>query len=210
MALMGTTEGKSIYSKRQKYERLRAQLENERATFETQWRDLNDYILPRRARFFVSDSNKGDRRNLKILDTTPTLAARTLRAGMMSGVTSPARPWFRLTVPDLDMSESGPVKSWLHDVTSRMNTVFIRSNLYNVLPIGYGDLGVFGTAAIFHEEDFKDVMRFYSFPIGSYMIANNSKGQVDVFIREFRMTVRQIITKFGGSYYEKIRAFYNF
>jgi len=199
MALTGTTDGRAIYSKRQKYERLRAQLENERSTFKSQWRELNDYVLPRRARFFVSDSNKGDRRNLKIIDSTATLSARTLRSGMMGGITSPARPWFRLTIPDADMSESGPVKEWLHEITTRMTTVFLRSNLYNVLPIIYGDIGIFGTAALFHEEDFDNVMRFYSFPIGSYMIANNDKLQVDVFIRDFRMTVRQIVNKFGVS-----------
>lgn len=188
---------KSIYDRRQMFERLRHQLEIERSSFENQWRDCNDYILPRRGRFFVSDANRGDRRNLKILDTTPTLAARTLRAGMMGGITSPARPWFKLSISDQELSEAGAVKEWLSTVTDRMRTIFLKSNLYNVLPILYGDVGVFGTAAMLVEPDEQNVMRFYPFPIGSYMIANNDRLQVDVFMREFRMTVRQIIDKFG-------------
>lgn len=183
--------------KRSDYEILRTQMEAERSTFIQHWRDLGDYILPRRPRFTVSDVNKGDRRNKNIIDSTATLAVRTLRSGMMGGITSPARPWFRLATPDPDLSEFGPVKEWLHLVTQRMSTVFLKSNLYNVLPVLYGDMGCFGTAAMGVEEDLDNVIRFYQFPVGSYMIANNDKLRVDVFFRQFRMTVRQLVRKFG-------------
>jgi len=186
-----------LQTKRQEYEVLRAQLEFERTSFISHWRDLNDYINPRRGRFFTADVNRGDRRSKNIIDSTATLAARTLRSGMMSGVTSPARPWFRLTTPDPKMAEYEPVKNWLHEVSQRMSTSFLRSNLYNVLPIIYGDIGTFATGAMMIEEDFDDVLRCYPFPIGSYMIANNDKLKVDVFFREFRMTVRQLVQRFG-------------
>lgn len=197
----GSAAGAMAYGKssglRERLEAMRAQMESERSSFKSHWQDLNDFILPRRARFFTSDANKGDRRNLKILDDTPTLAARSLKSGMMAGITSPARPWFRLTTPDPDLAEIGAVKAWLHAVTQRMAAVFIRSNLYNALPIIYGDMGVFGTACMSVEEDFQSVVRFYPFPIGSYMIANNDRLQVETFFREFRMTVRQLVDRFG-------------
>lgn len=189
---------KQIYSKRQKLDLLRAQLDNERQTFIPHWRELGDYILPRRPRFYTSDVNKGDRRNQKIIDSTATLAARTLRSGLMSGVTSPARPWFRLTTPDPELAEFGSVKSWLFKVQQIISTSFLKSNLYNVLPTCYGDLGVFGTAPISIEEDFGgNILQGSSFPVGSYMISKNETGVVDVFIREFRLTVRQLVSKFG-------------
>lgn len=184
-------------SKRKNYELLRAQLENERSSFLTHWRDLSDNILPRRARFTLTDVNKGDRRNQKIIDSTATLAAGTLRAGMMGGITSPARPWFRLTASDANMNEVAAVKGWLDEVTRVMTSVFLKSNLYNALPTVYGDLGVFATAALFIEEDLDEVIRCYPFPIGSYFIANDDKLKVSVFMRDFRMTVRQLISKFG-------------
>lgn len=184
-------------SKREKNELLRSQLEIERSSFLQHWRDLGDFILPRRPRFMITDTNRGDRRNQKIIDSTATLAARTLRSGMMGGVTSPARPWFRLTTPDPDMAEFGPVKEWLHEVSQRMSTAFLRSNLYNALPIVYGDIGVFATGSMFIEEDLEDVLRCYPMPIGSYMIANDEKNKVAVFFREFRYTVRQLVRKFG-------------
>jgi hypothetical protein len=75
-------------TRRQKFDLLAAQLETVRASFISSWRDLADFIMPRRARFTVTDSNKGDRRNLKIIDSTATFSSRTLAYGMMSRVTT--------------------------------------------------------------------------------------------------------------------------
>lgn len=197
-------------SKREIYNVLKSQLINERGTFKSHWRDLSDNILPRRGRFFVSDSNKGDKRNQKIIDSTATLASRTMRSGMMAGITSPARPWFKLKFQGGEAVMSANVKKWLSDVETAMLGVFLRSNLYNTLPTLYGDLGVFGTGCVYMEEDIDEVVRFIPFPIGSYMVANDAKLRVRVFIREFQMTVRQIIEKFAtksgkGNYtYENI------
>jgi hypothetical protein len=160
-------------------------------------KDLADHILPYRGRFTLTEGNRGDRRNQKIINSTATKAAGVLRSGMMAGITSPARPWKRLSTPDPELADFGGVKRYLHTVDQRMNTVFLRSNLYNTLPIAYGDLGVFATAPIFIEEDFDTVIRTQSFPIGSYRIAKDFRGRVNVFFREFRMTVRQLVSMFG-------------
>ena len=184
-------------SKKEGIERLRSQLTEDRRSFLPHWKKLGEYLLPRRPRFNISDNNAGDRRNQKIIDNTGTIAARTQRSGMMGGVTSPARPWFRLTTPDAAMNEIQAVKSWLHETSNLMSSVFLRSNLYNVLPVLYGDMGTFGTAALYAEEDEDEVIRFYPFPTGSYMIAQNRKLKVDIFYREFELTVRQVVQMFG-------------
>ena len=184
-------------TKRVRYSRLAAQLKNERSSFEADWAESNNWILSRRARFFTSDTNKGGRRNQRIVDSTGTLAVRTLQAGMMSGITSPSRDWKKLTTDDPDLAEFGSVKRWLSVVNDRMTNMFLRTNLYNVLPLTYGDMGVFATAGIWMEEDFDRVAQFYSLPIGSYWIANDDQMRVRVLMREFPMTVRQIVMKFG-------------
>lgn len=184
-------------TKRQKYEKLRAKLILERSSFISLWRDLADYILPRRPRFFVTDTNKADRRSTRIVDSTATMAADTLRSGISSGVTSPARDWKRLATPNPATMQNGKVKAWLDSVNEDMSGIFLRSNLYNSLPIVYGDIGVFGTGAMFVEEDFENVLHSTVFPIGSFMAGIDSKGRVNTFIRDFRMTVRQLVDEFG-------------
>lgn len=188
---------KSMYTKRQKLNILEGQLRTERTAFRNTWRDLSDFILPRRGRFFITDVNDGERKNLEIIDSTATMASRTLASGMMTGVTSPARPWFRLTTSQIDINDQTEVREYLKEVADIIRGVFLQSNLYNVLPSLYGDLGTFGTGAIFMEEDMDTGVTFRSFLIGSYMVSNDKNGKVRTFMREFQMSVRQIVEKFG-------------
>ena len=174
-----------------------AQLQNDRTSFESHWRDLSDFINPRGSRFLVSDVNRDERRNTKIVDPTGSLAARILSSGMMSGITSPARPWFKLATPDPQMMDYGPVKVWLETVQRLMNEVFNRSNLYQSLPLLYSSLGVYSTGAMAVLDDEEDVIRTQMFPIGSYHLANSERGNVDTCFRKFSMTVRQLVQKFG-------------
>ena len=74
-----------------------------RAPWEVMWRELSDYFLPRRYMWLMTqkEQRSASVRNVNLLDSTSILALRTLSTGMMNGITSPARPWFRLTRPDL-------------------------------------------------------------------------------------------------------------
>jgi hypothetical protein len=186
-------------SKREQYEQIRSSLVSERqGSFDSHWRDLADFFFPRRTRFWTGDRNRGDKRSQHIIDSTGRFAARTLQSGMHAGLTSPARPWFKLGTPDPDLEEFGPVKEWLHVVESRMRTVFLRTNLYRALPTIYGDMGVFGTAACAILEDGRDLFRAYTFPLGSYALGVDNRGNATTFVREYQLTVRQLVTTFGG------------
>jgi hypothetical protein len=187
-----------VRTPRQQFERRLTALKNERdgGGWLSHWRDLSDYILPRRGQWLTTDRNKGDRRNGKIIDNTATLAARTLASGMMAGITSPARPWFRLTTPDPELMKFGPVKLWMDDVETRMREVFARSNLYNALPVMYEELGVFGSAAIMVQDDFEDIIRVHPYTVGEYYLANSARLNVDSLYREFSLTVAQAVDQF--------------
>lgn len=177
-------------------ERLRSQLMVERSSFFSHWMDLGMFIEPRRTRFYTTDVDRGNRRNQQIINSTGTHAAHTLRSGMMSGFTSPSRPWFRLSTQDPDLAKYEPVKEWLYDVTWMMSDVYLRSNLYTTLLTVYGDMGTFATAAMMLMEDFNRVIHTQAFVIGSYYLFSDSKLKVDGFMRDFRFSVRQIVEQF--------------
>lgn len=181
---------------RARFEKVRGQLELERSSYWSHWQDLSKFILTRQSRFFPQDANKGYGRDQLIVDNTGTRAAQTLASGMMSGITSPARPWFRLTTQDPDLAENDAVKDWLDLATQREMAILLRSNVYNSLPMVYKGLAVFGTSALSIEEDFDKCVKTQVFPIGSYMVANDDNGKIRVFMRIFVMTVRQIVEKF--------------
>ena len=179
------------------YMRRWTDIKDERSTYFGHWEELSEFIMPRRGRFLTSKSNDGSKKNNKIIDSTGSMAVRTLSAGMMSGITSPARPWFRLATPESALMEQSDVKQWLFSVEKTMRDIFSRSNLYNSLQTVYEELAVFGTGAMLISEDFDDVIRCYPFTVGEYGIAQSHRLQVDTFYREFNMTVAQVVEQFG-------------
>src|SRR5687767_11218835 len=85
--------------------------------FDSHWSELAEFILPRRVRFQrTGDKDRGDKRNSRIINSTATFSARTLASGLHAGLTSPARPWMKLTTPDPDLAKHPPVRAWLHEV----------------------------------------------------------------------------------------------
>jgi hypothetical protein len=182
---------------RHKYLTRWGQLKTERATWWAHWKELSDNLLPRSGRFFVQDRNRGQRRHNAIYDSTGTRALRVLAAGMMSGMTSPARPWFRLATSDPELMNAPKVKLWLDDVTRIMHTVFQRSNTYRSLHAMYEELGAFGTGAALVMPDHKNVIHHYPLTMGEYAVATNWRGEVDTLYREFQKTVRELVTEFG-------------
>lgn len=184
-------------TRRQQMELLRAELDQDRQSYMGQYRDAADYFLPTRARFQITDIGRGDRRNQKIIDCNGTLAANDLSAMMQSGMSSSARTWINMTTPDPDLAEFGPVKQYLDIVNRRLTNVLLMSNYYTTKPNVYRDAAVFATAPYSIEEDFKKTIRCQSYPVGSYLIAKDEYGMVNTFVYDFRMTVRQIVMKYG-------------
>lgn len=184
-------------TKYQQLQRRKSALWNERSSWDSHYKELAKFQFPRGGRFETSETNKGDKKHGSIYDSTASFALRTLAAGMMSGVTSPARPWFRLALADKDLMEYGPVKAWLHQVAELMRAVFNSSNTYNALHSCYEELGAFGTWSDIVLPDFDNVLHHYPLTVGEYALSTNFKGQVDTLVREFRMTPEQMIGMFG-------------
>jgi hypothetical protein len=172
-------------------------LKSERATWWAHWQEISTYLLPRSGRFYVTDRDKGWRRHNTIYDNTGTRALRVLGAGMMAGATSPARPWFRLGTADPELNAYQPVKIWLADVTSRMQSVFARSNTYRTLHQMYEELGAFGTASSIVLPDYQNIIHHYPVTVGEFAIAQDYQGKVCTIYREFEKTVGEIVKEYG-------------
>ena len=173
-------------------------MQTERLPWWKYWREISDYILPRRYVWLLTNNEykTANVRSSKILDATGTTAARTLASGMMNGVTSPARPWFRLRVPGMPV-ESGSTRIYLDEVQRRMLLVMAESNFYNSIAIVYLDLVVFGTSAMLIYDDFKEVIRCYNSALGEFYLGQDSRLQTNIFAREFQYKVHQIVERWG-------------
>lgn len=182
----------------------------EQSSWRRHWMDINDYIMPRTSRFFVTDRNRGNLRNPKINDNTATLALRTLKAGMMSGITNPARPWVQMRTTDPDLNKWHGTKLYLDVLRNAMSEIFLKSNLYTALPNTYNNLGGYGSDCFELEEDDESTIRCYSWPVGSYYFASDQRQSICTGYREFQQTSLQLVRKFGiNSVSQQVRDAYN-
>lgn len=178
----------------QQYNSMKADAE----VWQKTWKELSRYIAPTRGFFDgdqPSDGRKIDHRSL--IDSDPLLAVEVLSAGMVSGLTSPSRSWFELTLADSQLLKQSSARNWLYEVRRRMEEVFSRSNLYHALHGFYQEIAVFGTAAFLVEEDMDRVISCRSFTAGEYVLGTDGQGRINAFGREFFMTAAQLADEFG-------------
>ncbi len=173
-------------------------LDNEFSSWRDHYREISKVLLPRSGRFLPTENNRGDlQRYNDIYDNTGTRALRTLAGGMMAGMTSPARPWFRLTTMNPELDEAYAVKAWMSKVTNLMQLIYNKSNIYRTLQMSYEELGAFGTSAAIILDDYDKVIHCMPLTIGEYRIATGPRGNINTLYRQFRMTVAAMVEEFG-------------
>ena len=170
-----------------------------RSPWDSAWQSLADHFLPTRCRLNpqADAAEEGPMLNRGLVDATGILAMRTLAAGLQGGLTSPARPWFRLSLDDTELARSRAGQAWLDEVAKRMRSVFQRSNFYNAMHTLYGELGTFGTAFVFELADAQNGFRFVPLCAGEYALDCDATRKVDTVFRRNAMTLRQIVQAFG-------------
>lgn len=192
-------EGSSDYKLRKHAEGLLLGMRVNRYSWWTHWRELADYELPRRYKWLVTpnQASRGSPINQHILDSTGTLAARNLAAGMMTGCTDPTKRWYRLRINRTDSTKTSPVSLWLAECERILGLVFQQSNFYNAMAVLYFDLVVFGTASLLIYEDFENVIKCFNPCLGEFYLENNEAMEPSIFGREFTYTVDQLVGEFG-------------
>lgn len=183
---------------RQHLEARLALLRNWRLSWWQHWALLAEYILPRRYHWLIvpNTMNRGFAINQHIVDPTGTQAMRVCASGMMSGLCSPSRPWFKFKVrgmSDLDQD----AKVWLDEVESRMYEIFAGSNFYDSMAQMFEDLVTFGTAPLLMYEDVVEIIRLQNPCAGEYFLAVGPSFRVESFYRLFTLTIIQIVEMFG-------------
>ena len=173
-------------------------LKTEQLKWVASWMELSKWQSPTRGFFFNQVPDYGSKIDATtLIDNYARRCIRDFASGMLSGLTSPARPWFRLGLDNTDLQQFQPVKQYLDECQKRMTAVFARSNIYECLHILYEELATFGTGSMFLMEDYQDILRGRSFTIGEYMLGTSPDCRVNTFARQFWMTVAQLVKEFG-------------
>ncbi len=116
------------------------ELEKERRTWEAQWQEIIELMLPNKGKWSEESHNKGTKKHGNIVDSTALYALRILAAGMHGGLSSPARPWFRFSLKDKELENAEGIGKWLQDTQERVHAVLSGSNFYPTVHAHYAEL----------------------------------------------------------------------
>ena len=175
-------------------------LASDRGTWEVNWQEILDYVMPRKADV-VTLRTKGEKRTEVLFDSTAITANNLLAASLQGTLTSPSLPWFSIKLRDEEINENRDVQLWLEDTARRMYDTFNETNFNTEVHEMYLDLCSIGTGALFVEEGNKgydiDGIYFNCLHIAEYYIQENINGKVDTLYRKYKLTARQAVQEFG-------------
>jgi hypothetical protein len=197
---MADTLAKDIVAR---HDRLKA----DRSQLETQWQDIAELVRPQRAEF-LSRKLEGERRGLLQFDATSATALDQLAAGLWGAVTNSATEWFQVRHPDPVLAEDGEVKLWLDEARRIMSDALSAEGqrFYTQALEFYSDLGAFGTAIFYTDEDAgRGRLTFSNRALVECVIDQDDRERVDTVIRRFRWTARQAVQRWGDRAPEKAR-----
>ena len=170
----------------------------ERTEHEPLWREIKDFILPRAGRF--DDINGTSQRMPNydaILNSTATKAIGVFVAFIMSGMSSPARPWFKLTPEEVGYEPPPEEMAWMDKFRDTMLDLFAQSNFYHALPRVYEEGAAFGNGCMYISDDLRDVVRFYHYSVGEFYWGLSDRLEVDTIYRAYTMKVSAVVKKWG-------------
>lgn len=174
-------------------------LRNWRTSWWEHWALLAEYLLPRRYKFLITANTmqRGFPINQNIVDPTGTYAMRVCATGMLNGLMSPSRPWFKLSAPLVPEDQiPRDARIWYEQTEDVIYAIMQGSNFYSSMAQMFEDLVTFGTAPVIIYEDAVDHIRCYNPVAGEYFVGASNAFRAQELYRTFTMTISQIVQMF--------------
>lgn len=176
-----------------------------RNVFAMQWEEVAQLVLPtyRNTFFYGSINWPGMKKTQQQVDATAMLALGRFSAIMDSLLTPRNMTWHTLEPDQEELRKDHEVQMYFEQATRalfkaryRPEANFASQNLQT-----YSMLGAFGTGGTFIDRLAGETagLRYKSIPLGELFLRENHQGQVDTFIRWFRMTARQAYKQWGDN-----------
>lgn len=174
-------------------------LEADRRNWDSHWQEIAEVVFPRRADF-TQKVTRGQRKGLRIVDSTAVIANELLGAGLHGMLTNPASKWFKLRITDPSLMENQEVVAWLEEIERRIYVALnapeaqFSSHIHEL----YLDMTAFGTGGMFIGEDPKTgELNFSTKHLKEIYLAEDMSGFIDTVYRKFEYTARQVIQRYG-------------
>jgi len=176
--------------------------------------DILTYIHHGRRTVSGKTGQKGNKTGRQVYDSTALGAVNLSSDGLAGYSFSRSFRWFEYTLPGKfnfprwsgmrawsgkRMDEYPDVKNWLESCEEVMYAAFLRSNFYDISPEKVKDAITIGTVNVDIEEDMDAGRIIFTLPhFRECYIAENAFGEVDTRYRQYKLTLRQLVKKFGA------------
>jgi hypothetical protein len=173
-----------------------ANAQENRSTFADHWEQVADYVMPTyRNTFYPPNYNTpGEKKTELQIDSTAMLALSRFAAIMDSMLTPRNSVWHTLEASDPMLNKSRAVKLWFEDTARRLFRLRYAptANFSSQNQAVWQSLGAFGNGPMFVDSyigiDGSRGLRYKALPLGEIYLFENHQGQVDAFLRCFRLS----------------------
>lgn len=176
------------------FEARRKQLDAAFLKIEPLYKELASLFSPWSARFSVEEIDLLKSQK-KIIDSIPYVCRRNFRSGMMTGITSEADNWFRLSIFGQETTDNS--RLYLSKIEQLFRAILSASGFYTIQPQIYDDFGVYGLAAYAVNKNFDTVCNFVKIPVGSFRYSKNQNNKIDTFVRIFQVSAIDLFKLYG-------------
>lgn len=182
-----------------------AELQTWRNTFAIQWEESAELILPNyRNTFYYNNFNwPGQKKTQRQVDASGMMALHRFGAILDSLLTPRNLLWHGLEADDPYVMKDRQTRLWFEEVSRRLFKLRYApiANFSSQNQQNYQSLGAFGTGNLLVDK-YQGIsgelgLRYKAIPLGEMFLRENHQGQIDGFVRWFRLTARQAIQKFG-------------
>lgn len=179
--------------------RHQSQLETNRSTFESHWKEVAERVLPRQDDFLTNRVVEGEKRSEKIFDSTALLALDRAASAIDSLITPGTQIYHRLEPEDERLAEDREVKLYCDLLTKILFRLRYRptANFASQAHECYVTEMAFGTMGMFVDDIPGVGTRYKSVALSDLYIAENYAGIVDLWHRKMRLTARAALQKWG-------------
>ena len=176
------------------------EMQTDRHNFENVWQEISEFVTPNRGDFIYKRAT-AQRLDERVYDSTAVHSNEMLASALHSGLTNPSSKWFTLNPVNAELRDSRDVMEnietrlrYMYAIVNSPNTKFYQHNHEFLL-----DIGAYGTACMFIDEDEKYKVRFKNLHLSEIKFQENHLGEIDTVHRNFKMTARQAFAMFEES-----------
>lgn len=186
----------------------RSALEARRSPHIVDWQKITQVIRPSRGLYLSGGDTEASKKPTSMVNSTPAVASRVLRAGMIGGASSPSYEWFKLVLDDTDMAKWGPARIALEQRERVIYAYAAQSNFYTQLQLLYGDAADFGTSLGLLDPHSRDIFTAKIYSPGQYFIDVDENGDIDTIYVDISLSVIQLMSRWGETASKDVKELY--